>query len=334
MLALAALFLFLAQVVLATDTNIAPYCVIVGGQIIPVQSNSSLPKKYGGETLYLQSGVSPNHRPPTPKPTPKPKIAITPVPAPAIPAPITVKKPAKEHSSHKTVQSPSSTSDNKSNKDLGDDYGNAKSISDPLEPMNRGTFWFNHQLYHYVFIPLSKTYKFIFPQLVRTGISNFFLNAEYPTRFVNDLLQGKPGRAGLETEKFLYNSTVGVAGIMKPSAKVPWLADLPSTDTDATLAHWKIPSGCYIVWPILGPKSLRDTVGFVGDIALDPVTWLTYGTLGGVAGATTLAVSAPKTTTKTSEKLDTYEALTRTSIDRYSAVRSAYTQNRKKVSEQ
>ena len=217
---------------------------------------------------------------------------------------------------------------------MGDDYDKAKTIPDPLESMNRDTFWFNHQLYHYVFIPLSNTYKFIFPQLVRTGISNFFLNAEYPTRFINDLLQGKPDRAGLETEKFLYNSTVGVAGIMKPSAKVPWMADLPRTDTGATFAKWKIPSGCYIVWPILGPMSLRDTVGFVGDIALDPVTWLTYGAAGGVAGVTTLAVSVPETTTKTSGKLDTYDTLTRTSIDRYSAVRSAYTQNRKKVSEQ
>jgi len=85
---------------------------------------------------------------------------------------------------------------------------------------------------------------------------------------------------------------------------------------------------------VLGPKSARDTVGFVGDIALDPVTWVTYGAVGGVAGSSTLAISAPETTTKTSDKLDAYETLTRTSIDRYTAVKSAYEQNRKKTESQ
>jgi phospholipid-binding lipoprotein MlaA len=246
-----------------------------------------------------------------------------------------VKKPAAEHTPNKIPQRPSpSNSVSNSDEDPGDDYGKAIMTPDPLEPMNRGTFWVNHQLYHYVFIPLNKAYKFIFPQLVRTGISNVFVNAGYPIRFVNELLQGKPERAGIETEKFLYNSTVGVAGIMKPSFKVPWMADLPSTDTSATFTKWGIPPGCYIVWPVLGPKSLRDTVGFAGDIALDPVTWLTFGIGGGAIAASTLAVSAPETTTKASDQLDAYYTVTHESSDRYSAVRNAYDQNRKKVSSQ
>ena len=219
--------------------------------------------------------------------------------------------------------------------DSGDDYGTQKtSLPDPIQPVNRGIFWFNHQLYHYLFTPLNKTYKFVIPSPVRTGISNIFLNAEYPTRCVNDLLQWKPKRAGLETEKFLINTTAGVGGIFRISDRFRSLADVPQTDTAATLAKWRIPSGCYIVWPVLGPKSARDTVGFVGDIALDPVTWVTYGAVGGVAGSSTLAISAPETTTKTSDKLDAYETLTRTSIDRYTAVKSAYEQNRKKTESQ
>ena len=204
-------------------------------------------------------------------------------------------------------------------------------MPDPIQPVNRGVFWFNHQLYHYAFHPLCRAYKAVLPSPVRTGIYNVFDNLEYPVRFVNDLLQWQPKRAGLETEKFLVNSTVGVAGIFRPSDKIASLKDVPKTDTGVTLAKWGVPDGCYIVWPVLGPKSLRDTVGFAGDLALYPVAWVTYGVVGGLTGATTLAVSGPDAARTTSDKIDTYNTLTRSSVDRYLAVRSAYEQNRKKA---
>jgi phospholipid-binding lipoprotein MlaA len=219
----------------------------------------------------------------------------------------------------------------KNESDPGDDYANVATIADPLEPVNRGTFWVNHQIYHYLFHPVCKTYKTVLPRPVRTGIFNVFDNLEFPVRFVNDLLQLKVKRAGLETEKFVVNSTAGVAGIMKVSSKIPYLADVPKTDTCTTFAKWKIPQGPYVVWPILGPKSLRDTVGWAGDVALDPVSWIGYGLIGGATGAWTIAVSAPDTARNVNDKLDTYETLTRTSLDRYLAIRSAYCQNRKKI---
>ena len=197
--------------------------------------------------------------------------------------------------------------------------------------MNRGTFWVNHQIYHYVLHPACKVYETVLPSPVRTGIANVFENLEFPIRFVNDLLQFNPKRASLEAEKFVVNSTAGIGGVINASKNVPWLADVPKTDTSATFTKWGIPSGCYIVWPVLGPKSLRDSFGFVGDIALNPVTWLTYGAIGGFTGAATLAVSTPETARSVDEKIDAYETVTRNSIDRYQAVRSAYSQNRKKV---
>lgn len=320
----------------STEAETASAVMVENGTVIPVKKTSALPQKSSGETLYLSSAVRMNHPSATPSPVSNRKVAPpsgsvaaatkasrTGVAQPSrTPAPITVRK----HASGNRSSAPGGTED-----DPGDDYGKSQSLPDPIQPVNRGTFWFNHQLYHYVFTPLNKAYKFILPQPVRTGISNVFLNTEYPVRFVNDLLQGKPGRAGLETEKFLVNTTAGVGGIFRVSDKIHSLADVPQTDTSATFAKWGIPPGCYIVWPVIGPKSLRDTVGFAGDIALDPVTWITYGAVGGLAGAASLAVSAPSTTTKTSDKLDTYETVTRTSIDRYSAIRSAYEQNRKKV---
>lgn len=224
--------------------------------------------------------------------------------------------------SGKDVMSTSGSQD-----DPGDDYANIKHIPDPIEPVNRGTFWFNHQVYHYVFHPLVKAYKFVFPQPVRAGISNVVYNAQYPCRVINDMLQWKPKTAGLETEKFLVNSTAGVAGIFRVSDKIPSLSDVPSTDTSVTFAKWGIPNGCYVVWPILGPYSVRDFVGFAADIAEDPITWVTMGasTFGTVAIATT----TPRATSKGSDQMDNYDTLTQGSVDRYSAVRSAYEQNHK-----
>lgn len=329
----------------SSGTENAPYVVIENGTSTPVKNTSGLPKKSSGETVYLSSAVQ--LAPSAPKPTPKPKPVATPKPTPA-PKPTPTPKPSPATKAQApvaakttataapiTVSKPSGGGSGKgsgkgsASDDELDDYKNSTSIADPIQPVNRGVFWFNHQLYHYAFHPLCKAYKAVLPSPVRTGIYNVFDNLEYPVRFVNDILQWQPKRAGLETEKFLLNSTVGVAGIFKPSSKYSSLRDIPKTDTGITLAKWGIPEGCYIVWPVLGPKSVRDTVGFAGDLALYPVAWVTYGAVGGLTGATTLALSGPDAARTTSDKLDTYENLTHNSIDRYTAVRSAYEQNRK-----
>jgi phospholipid-binding lipoprotein MlaA len=298
---------------ITADNN--PVVMLTNGAVIPVKNPSDSSKKVASQTLYLSSAL------PMKKPTPAPK------PSP-VSAPVTVKKTAA------TAHSTASTHNNAASDDPGDDYGKTEVISDPIQPVNRGTFWFNHQLYHYVLHPVVKTYKTVIPLPVRTGVSNVFENVEYPIRFVNDLLQWQPKRAGLETEKFLLNTTAGVGGLFKVSNKIPSLADVPKTDTTATLAKWKVPEGPYIVWPIIGPKSARDTVGFVGDVGLSPVTWVTMGAAGGLAGASAVAVSAPDATQNVSSKLDAYETVTDHAVDRYEAVRSAYKQNRKKAESQ
>jgi phospholipid-binding lipoprotein MlaA len=284
------------------------FAVVRQGKPVPI----STPQKADGDTVYLSSVVAPA---PGPKPT-------------AAPAPITIAKP-----SHQAKIPPyrASSSEGVTDDPWESEYRNATRIPDPILPVNRGVFWFNHQVYRYAFIPLNKTYKFLFPLTVRTGISNAVNNVEYPVRFVNDLLQWKPAKAGLETEKFLLNSTAGVGGLVKVSNKFPKLAELKPTDTSATFAKWGIPPGCYIVWPLIGPKSVRDTFGFAGDVALNPASWFTYGVIGGLTGTATLAISTPQTVGNTSDKLDTYETITKNSVDPYLSVRSAYVQNRKKV---
>jgi len=201
-------------------------------------------------------------------------------------------------------------------------------VADPLESINRVTFSLNHGLYTYLFRPISKGYQAVLPKFVRTGIHNAFENVKFPVRFVNDALQGNFPRAGQETGRFLVNSVVGLGGLGRPSDHIPALANVPAGDTGQTFAKWGIGHGCYLVLPVLGPSSLRDAVGFAGDYALNPVSWVTI-LYGGYAW--TLAIPATNTTRALPDQMEMYEAATKDSLDRYLAARSAYIQYRNKI---
>ena len=210
-----------------------------------------------------------------------------------------------------------------------DEYSSTADIADPIQPVNRGIFWFNHQLYHYIAQPLTKVYQTILPKPVRTGIFNVFDNLEYPDRVVNDLLQARFGRAGQETGKFVINSTAGIGGIFRVSQRIPWTADVPAEDTGLTLARWGLGHGPYLVLPVLGPKSLRDTVGFAGDYALSPTAWMIFWFPGAIW---TPAVTSPDTARNVEQKMISYELATHNTLDRYLAVRTTYAQSRKLAS--
>jgi len=204
----------------------------------------------------------------------------------------------------------------------------AGSVADPLEPLNRATFWINDGLYTVVLRPITKGYEFVIPKPVRTGIHNVFENVRFPVRFVNDTLQGNFKRAGLETGKFFVNSIAGVGGIGRPSDHIPALADVPEGDTGQTFAKWGIGHGIYIVLPVLGPSSLRDTVGLAGDYALNPVNWVSF-VYGGYAW--TIAIPSTNSLRVTHEQLGVYDSATKSALDKYLAVRSSYIQYRQEV---
>jgi phospholipid-binding lipoprotein MlaA len=203
-------------------------------------------------------------------------------------------------------------------------------VYDPIEPVNRGFFGFNHYLYKGVVRPVAKGYEFIVPKLVRTGIRNAYLNVKFPVRFVNNALQGDLPGAGKEAEKFAVNSVLGVGGLMTPSDKFPALADLPPADTGQTFAKWGIPHGPYIVLPVLGPNSVRDTVGVVGDTALNPLSWVAL-IVGGALWTT--AVTTPDTVNSLPDRMDAYDAMTKEAVDPYMAARTGYMQYRKATAE-
>jgi len=210
-----------------------------------------------------------------------------------------------------------------------DEYDTAL-VSDPLEKLNRGVFWCNDKLYTALFRPISKGYELVLPKPVRKGIDNAFENVKYPVRVVNCTLQGKFKRAGQETGKFFVNTIGGVGGIFQPAEKIPALANVPAEDTAQTFAKWGIGHGPYLVLPILGPSSVRDTLGLAGDYALNPVNWGILYWHGGhdyEHDWTTIPPSA-NTLRSLPAQLETYDNATKDAVDPYLSVRSTYIQNR------
>jgi len=147
--------------------------------------------------------------------------------------------------------------------------------SDPWESWNRKVHSFNEDLDEYAMIPVAKGYRWITPVLVDEAITNFFSNIDDIGVTINDALQGKFMQSGLDFSRFIINTTVGVAGFFDVASKV----DLVKHDEDfgQTLGFWGIPSGPYMVLPFFGPSSPRGTVGLVGDLAMDPTSYLTFG---------------------------------------------------------
>lgn len=154
---------------------------------------------------------------------------------------------------------------------------------DPWEGWNRNVHEFNEVLDAYIARPVAQGYRFILPQFVRTGIGNFFSNlVEVPTA-VNDLLQAKPGDALKASGRFVLNSTVGVLGLFDVATFVG--IEEHKEDLGQTLAVWGVGSGPYIVLPVLGPSTLRDSLSIYPNYQLNPLGYAplteteTYGVM-------------------------------------------------------
>lgn len=192
-------------------------------------------------------------------------------------------------------------------------------VWDPIEPVNRGLFWFNDKLYVYLFKPVARGLRII-PEPARVSADNFFDNLGAPVRFTNNLLQLKPGNAGVELVRFLFNSTFGMAGLFD-FAKAHAGLEPKNEDLGQTLGHYGAGPGFYLVLPVLGPSNCRDLIGRVGDNFLDPL----YYTLG---QGERIAGKVIERENDLSLDKDTYEGIVRDELDPYLFVRNAYTQRR------
>ena len=195
-------------------------------------------------------------------------------------------------------------------------------ITDPLEPWNRLMFHVNDGLYFWVVKPVSEVYTGLAPEPARIGISNFFQNLTTPVRFVNCLLQGKGDAAGTEFNRFVINTTAGVLGFGDPARDQHGL-EPADEDLGQTLAVAGFDNGFYIIWPLLGPSTARDSVGMVGDIFLNPIFYVEHT-------EAAISISAVKFTNESSFHIGEYEAFKSESLDPYVAMRDIYIQYRNK----
>ncbi len=198
---------------------------------------------------------------------------------------------------------------------------------DPLEPINRFFFEFNDKLYFWVLKPVTTVYKTFLPPGVRTAIKNAFENIRTPIRFFNCLLQKKGKPALIELERFFINSTLGVGGFFD-IAKTHFNLQKYSEDFGQTLAVHGMKADTYIDWPIFGPSTIRDTIGKVLDLALDPLSYMPGGLV------VQAEVRTGKIVNDTSFVLGEYEDLKESAVDPYVALRNAYLQHRKKLIEE
>ena len=198
---------------------------------------------------------------------------------------------------------------------LFEDDGPDPADRDPLEPLNRGIFGFNEAVYGWVFDPVAIAYQWVMPGPGRRALRRFFSNLGEPVTLVNDLLRFRPLQAGSSGARFVINTTAGVGGLFDPAAA--WGLEPHTSGFGETLAVYRVPSGPYLVMPIMGPSTARDAVGGLVDGIMRPDTWL-------LAAAPRLVMAAGSGFTTYDIERERLDALRTTSVDFYAALRSAY----------
>jgi phospholipid-binding lipoprotein MlaA len=196
-------------------------------------------------------------------------------------------------------------------------------IADPIEPFNRAMYHFNDKLYFWALKPVAQGYKIVVPEPARISVKNLFFNLGFPVRFLSCLLQADFSGAANEFGRFGINTIWGVGGLLDPSSNKELDLQKQETDLGQTLGVYGVGHGFYIVWPILGPSSPRDSVDIAGDYFLYPVSYV-YPWYAGIG------VRSYEIVNSTSLRIGDYESLKEAAIDPYIAVRDAYIQYRLK----
>lgn len=206
------------------------------------------------------------------------------------------------------------------------DEAASRQVYDPLERYNRFMFKVNDKFYFWLVKPAAKGYNKVMPKFARKSFGRAFHNLAFPLRFVSSLFQLKFKKAGTELGRFLVNSTLGVGGLWDPADR--YLKWYPSDeDLGQMLAFYGVKDGAPIVLPILGQTNLRDGVGTIGAIWLNPVIYV-------ADTPTSVEVRAGENFNVASLHLGEYESIKKDALDPYTFIRDAYKQNRdKKIKE-
>ena len=192
---------------------------------------------------------------------------------------------------------------------------------DPFESINRAVFTFNENADEYVIKPAAEAYQFVLPEFVRTGVTNFFSNIGDIFVAVNNLLQGKPGNAANDIGRFLVNSTIGILGLFDVATDAG--LEKNKEDFGQTLGVWGVPSGPYVVLPLFGPSSVRDTAGLAVDLKTDFILNSNQLNHDQKVGSTVLRVVNQR-----ANLLNASQLLEDAAFDKYSFLRDSYLQRR------
>lgn len=190
---------------------------------------------------------------------------------------------------------------------------------DPFEPMNRASYKFSTALDDAIVKPVAQTYVKYTPAPVRTAVSNFFGNIDDMFSFVNDVLQGKPDKAGNDLGRVIANTGFGMLGLVDIASE----AGVPKGEEDfgQTFGVWGIPQGPYLFVPLFGPTTFRDGTGSLIRGYADPVNFIhDVPTRYGLWGLRILDARAGA--------LGTENVLNQAALDPYTFIRRAYLQRR------
>jgi phospholipid-binding lipoprotein MlaA len=188
--------------------------------------------------------------------------------------------------------------------------------------MNRAVFTFNETADQYVVKPAAEAYRYVLPEFVRTGVTNFFSNINDVLIAANNLLQGKPSNAVSDIGRFLVNSTVGILGFFDVATDMG--LDKNHEDFGQTLAVWGVGDGPYVVLPFFGPSNVRDTVGLVVDIETDFMI-----NTNKLNSDEKIAVNGLRIINRRADLLDAGQLLEDAAFDKYSFLRDGYMQRRR-----
>jgi len=205
---------------------------------------------------------------------------------------------------------------------FGDPFATeSEPVQDSWEPFNSKIFTLNYNLDRYALKPVARVYSGVVPPDLQDSLSNAFDNLGFASRFLNSIFQGKFDRAGIEMNRFLLNSTLGVGGLFDVAKYMFGIAAPPPEDTGQTLATYGMASGPYLMLPLLPPMTVRHAVGIAGDIFMNPVNYFMPFT-------PNLGMNAGGRVNDRAINLDTFEKLEESTVDLYGATRSGYMERR------
>ena len=195
---------------------------------------------------------------------------------------------------------------------------------DPWEPFNAKMFELNRSLDRFVIKPLAQAWDVVFPDVLKEMLDNGFRNLGVVPRLANSLFQGRFQTAGVETGRFLINSTLGIGGLFDIANQEFGLRPVKA-DFGQTLGVFNTPPGPYLVLPLLPPFSVRDAIGYGVDGAMNPLSYVVPFVW------ERLVLSFVDAMNTRALNLEVFEGIEETTLDLYTAVRNAYLARRSRL---